>query len=245
MSVIETTRISATEADSVTAALRKRYGEQLPDIGSGWNDILAQLLAHRSTRSYRPDPVPPHIVETLVAAAQSAPSSSNLQTWSVVVVEDQARKERLAEFAGNQKHIREAPLFLVWLADLSRAERLAELEARPDEGIHFIETLLIAVVDAALAAQNAVVALESLGLGSVYIGAATLGHGIIQPSRFMVADLNAQGALKEILTGYTSPGTPLSVLYAHRHNLSSRLRAFIEWVTELARNNPDLHMPEH
>jgi nitroreductase len=171
MSVLETTRISAIEADANMAALRKRYGEHLPDIGSGWTDILAHLLAHRSIRSYRPDPVPPRTVETLVAAAQSAPSSSNLQAWSVVVVEDQARKQRLAEFAGDQKHIREAPLFLVWLADLSRVERLAQREARPDEGIHFLESLLIAAIDAALAAQNAVVALESLGLGSVYIGA--------------------------------------------------------------------------
>ena len=78
--------------------------------------------------------------------------------------------------------------------------------------------------------------------GSVYISASALGHGIIQPSRFMVADLIAQGALKEILTTYTSPGTPLSILYAHRRNLSSRLRAFTEWVTQLARNNPDLRI---
>jgi LysR family transcriptional regulator for bpeEF and oprC len=80
--------------------------------------------------------------------------------------------------------------------------------------------------------------------GSVYIGAAALGHGIIQPSRFMVADLIAQGALREILTDYTSPSTPLSILYAHRRNLSSRLRAFTEWVTELAHNNPDLRIKD-
>jgi LysR family transcriptional regulator for bpeEF and oprC len=80
--------------------------------------------------------------------------------------------------------------------------------------------------------------------GSVYISAAVLGHGIIQPSRFMVAELIEQGALQEILGNYTSPGTPLSVLYAHRRNLSSRLRAFIDWVSELARNNPDLRLAE-
>jgi hypothetical protein len=89
----------------------------------------------------------------------------------VVVVEDQARKARLAEFAGGQKHIVEAPLFLVWLADLSRAERLAKRSEHPDEGLQFLETFLVAVIDAALAAQNAVVAAESLGLGAVYIGA--------------------------------------------------------------------------
>ncbi|MBB5445293.1 MULTISPECIES: LysR family transcriptional regulator [unclassified Paraburkholderia] len=80
--------------------------------------------------------------------------------------------------------------------------------------------------------------------GSVYITAAVLGHGIIQPSRFMVAELIEQGALTEILGNYTSPGTPLSILYAHRRNLSSRLRAFIDWASELARNNPDLRLPE-
>jgi LysR family transcriptional regulator for bpeEF and oprC len=80
--------------------------------------------------------------------------------------------------------------------------------------------------------------------GSVYIRAGALGHGIIQPSRFMVAHLIERGVLKEILTNYTSPSTPLSILYAHRRNLSSRLRAFTEWVTELVRNNPDLRIPD-
>ncbi|WP_315777390.1 MULTISPECIES: NADPH-dependent oxidoreductase [unclassified Bradyrhizobium] len=170
MTIVET-RTSRAAEDDVTAALRKRYGAHIPAVAAGAEDILGQLLAHRSIRSYRPDPVPPHTVETLVAAAQSAASSSNLQTWSVVAVEDPARKQRLSEFAGNQKHIREAPLFLVWLADLSRAERLARREGRPDDGIHFLETLFVAIIDAALAAQNAVVALEALGLGAVYIGA--------------------------------------------------------------------------
>jgi nitroreductase len=170
MGVLE--RVPASPGgDDIAAALQRRYGQHVPDLGAHANDILAHLLAHRSIRSYMPDPVPPHTVEALIAAAQSAASSSNLQTWSVVVVEDQARKQRRSEFAGNQKHIREAPLFLVWLADLSRAERLARREGRPDDGIHFLETLLVAVIDAALAAQNAVVALETLGLGSVYIGA--------------------------------------------------------------------------
>ncbi|MEF2985466.1 nitroreductase family protein, partial [Pseudomonas aeruginosa] len=95
-------------------------------------------------------------------------SSSNLQTWSVVAVQDPDRKARLAELAGNQGHIREAPLFLVWVADLARTRAVATAAGSPAEGLDYLESLLVAVIDAALAAQNAVVALESLGLGAVY-----------------------------------------------------------------------------
>ncbi|MEJ1976336.1 MAG: nitroreductase family protein [Acetobacteraceae bacterium] len=130
--------------------------------------MLDRLLAHRSVRAYRTDPLPPGTTEILVAAAQSAASSSNLQLWSVVAVEDPARKARLAAVAAGQKHITQAPLFLVWLADLSRAQRLADV---PLDGLDYLETFMVGVVDAALAAQNATVAAESLGLGTVYIGA--------------------------------------------------------------------------
>jgi nitroreductase len=152
-------------------SLRLRYGPRTPDTESIWNGVLSGLLAHRSIRAYRPDRIPEGVLEAIIAAAQSASSSSNLQTWSVVVVEDEARKARLSELAGGQKYVRQAPLFLVWLSDLARAERLAQLAGRPDEGLHFLETFLVSAIDAALAAQNAVVALESLGLGAVYIGA--------------------------------------------------------------------------
>ncbi|GAB2901614.1 putative multidrug efflux transcriptional regulator CeoR [Paraburkholderia jirisanensis] len=77
--------------------------------------------------------------------------------------------------------------------------------------------------------------------GSVYIGASVLGHGIIQPSRYMVTDLIEKGVLTEILSDYESPSTPLSIIYPHRRNLSSRLRAFTGWVNELAQGNPDLN----
>ena len=75
--------------------------------------------------------------------------------------------------------------------------------------------------------------------GTVYITAGVLGYGIIQPSRFMVADMIERGELQEILTEYTIPSTPLSILYPHRR-MSSRVRAFTEWITELANRHPDL-----
>jgi LysR family transcriptional regulator, regulator for bpeEF and oprC len=76
--------------------------------------------------------------------------------------------------------------------------------------------------------------------GTVYITAGALGYGIIQPSRFMVADMIENGELREILTDYSIPSTPLSIVYPSRRNLSSRVRAFTDWVTELAKSHPDL-----
>src|SRR3546814_7369666 len=64
----------------------------------------------------------------------------------------------------------QAPLFLVWLIDLGRLTRLAEARGVSSEALTYLESFLLGAVDASLAAQSAVVALESLGLGSVYIG---------------------------------------------------------------------------
>jgi nitroreductase len=151
-------------------ALARRYGAAIPAAGP-WNEQISLLLSHRSIRAYRPDALPEGTLETLIAAAQSAATSSNLQTWSVVVVQDPAKRAALAKLAGNQKHIEQCPLFLVWLADVSRNARLAEEEGKVLEGLPYLETFLVAAIDAALAAQNAVVAAESLGLSTLYIGA--------------------------------------------------------------------------
>ncbi len=157
--------------DSLSAALRLRYGVQdqpADPIGSATLDLL---LAHRSVRAYRPEPLPDGTLAAMLAAAQSASTSSNLQAWSVVAVEDPERKARLARFAGDQEHVSACPLLLIWLADLARLERIAVQQALPYAALDYTEMLLLGVIDAALAAQNAAVAAESLGLGVVYIGA--------------------------------------------------------------------------
>ncbi|TKT76312.1 NADPH-dependent oxidoreductase [Aquamicrobium sp. LC103] len=156
---------------AVRDAVLRRYGEDFPEIGGSWNETLGVLLGHRSVRAFLSDPLPAGTVETIVAAAQSAPTSSNVQAWSVVAVEDRDRKARLAALAGGQKHIVDAPLILVFVADLSRHHDVAAERDLQLEGLDFTETFLIASIDAALAAQNAVVAAESLGFGTVYIGA--------------------------------------------------------------------------
>lgn len=146
-----------------------RYGAALPP-GGAWNETLDLLLAHRSVRSYLPAPLPDGALASAIAAAQSASTSSNLQVWSVIAVEDAARKARLASLAGNQAHVAKAPLLLVWLADLKRVREASFQEGEKGEGLDYFEAFLLAAVDAALAAQNAALALESQGLGCCYIG---------------------------------------------------------------------------
>jgi nitroreductase len=160
-----------TEASPETrAALAQRYGAALPPVGP-WNDTIASLLAHRSVRSYKPDPVPAGTLETLVAAAQSAATSSNMQWTSAIAVTDPAKKKVLAEIAGNQKHIEECPLFIAWVSDMARSHRISAEQKTAFECMPYLETFLVACLDVALAGQNAVVAAESLGLSTVYIGA--------------------------------------------------------------------------
>lgn len=168
--------MTVTTPATTTDALHLRYGTAAddhppapaPDVRRSL--VVDGLLAHRSVRHYLPDALDPDVVPTLVAAAQSAPTSSNLQLWSVVAVSDPARKARLSVLANDQQHVRDAPLFLVWLADVARARAIGA-----DAGVRlgatdYLETTVVAFLDAALAAQNAVVAAESLGLGTVYIG---------------------------------------------------------------------------
>ena len=147
-----------------------RYGADAAPPEAAMTALIAQLLEHRSVRAYLPDPVSDAQLAALIAAAQSAASSSNLNLWSVVAVRDADKRARLAELAGKQTHVRDAPLQLVWLADLARLRRIATQLERPLAALDYAEMFLTAVIDAALAAQNAAAAAESLGLGTVYIG---------------------------------------------------------------------------
>jgi nitroreductase len=148
-----------------------RYGAPDVAVPAAGSPVIDHLLAHCSVRAYLPDPVSDDALAAMIAAAQSAASSSNLHAWSVVAVRDPARKARLAEFAGDQEHIRQAPLLLVWLADLARLEHVASQLDEQSIALDYLEMFEVGVIDAALAAQNAVAAAESLGLGTVYIGA--------------------------------------------------------------------------
>ena len=133
------------------------------------NPTLELIHAHGSVRHYKPDPVPASLVETIVAAAQRASTSSNMQTYSVVAVTAHETRVQLAKLCGEQQHIVDAPVFLAWCADRYRLEELNRMRGY-QHNAEYLESFLVAAMDAVIAAQNAALAAESLGLGICYIG---------------------------------------------------------------------------
>ncbi|PRI12386.1 NADPH-dependent oxidoreductase [Leucobacter massiliensis] len=132
--------------------------------------VIQQQHRHRSVRRFLPEPVGDAQLEAIVGAAQRASSSSNLQAWSVVAVRDADRRLRLSRALGGHPYIEQAPVFLVWLADLARNAQLLRSRGVEPETLRYIETTLLGAIDVGIAAQNALLAAESLGLGGVFVG---------------------------------------------------------------------------
>lgn len=132
------------------------------------NPTIDLLHRHRSIRAYLAEPVDPADIRTAVAAGQAAATSSAVQAYCIVHVTDATARERIAELAGGQQHVRRAGAFFVVCADTRRHRLLAARAGRPYDAM--LEAFLQAVIDAALFSQNVAVAFESLGYGICYIG---------------------------------------------------------------------------
>ncbi|MEI8281448.1 MAG: nitroreductase family protein, partial [Armatimonadota bacterium] len=146
---------------------RQRFGTAAPNIPGE----LSPFLNHRSVRRYTEEPISEEILSGLIAAAQSAATSSNLQSWSVISVNDSAKRQALSEACDHQRQVVSAPVFLVFLADLNRVEKYAQASGIETEGLDTAEMYTVAVIDAALAAERLVCAAEALEYGICYIGA--------------------------------------------------------------------------
>lgn len=133
------------------------------------NEIIAQLHERRSARAYTDEPVSAADERAILEAACQAPTAGNQQLYSIIVVRDQAEKEELAVTCDDQPFIAAAPLVLVFCVDVRRWHR-AFVAAGAEPREPGVGDFLLALEDTAIAAQNAVVAAHSLGLGSCYIG---------------------------------------------------------------------------
>lgn len=133
------------------------------------NDTIDIIQSHRSIRAYKSDPVPDEMVELIVSAGQRASTSSNMQFTTAIAVKDADTRNQLAELAGNQDHIRQAPVFIAWCADRRRLDLACEMKGYT-QNTEYLETFLVAAVDVGIFMQTATIAAESLGLGMCYIG---------------------------------------------------------------------------
>lgn len=125
---------------------------------------------HRSVRRYLDIDVTESQVATIVAAAQRASSWSNLQAWSVIEVRDSGRKRRIAAAIGGAPYVEEAPVFLVWVADLARNDAVMRKQGVEAETLNLMDHTLVCALDVGIVAQSALLAAESLGLGGVFVG---------------------------------------------------------------------------
>ncbi len=132
---------------------------------------LAPLARHRSVRSYADKPIPEAWVQALIGIAQGAATSSNLQLWSVISIQDPVKREGIAHLADNYSHIKNAPWFFAFIADHYRLKAAAAAVGEAAEGLDYAEFYTMAIIDVALAAERFVCAAETLGMGICYIGA--------------------------------------------------------------------------
>ena len=133
------------------------------------NEVLQQLHDRKSVRVYEDRAIAPEVKEAVLAAAIQAPSAGNMALYTILDITDPAMKATLAKSCDNQPFIATAPMVLIFCADYRRWYdvfcQCVDMVRKPSVG-----DLFLAQADALIAAQNAVVAAHSLGLGSCYIG---------------------------------------------------------------------------
>ena len=133
------------------------------------NPILDNLHSRKSVRVFEPKLIPAEVKQAILEAAAQAPTAGNQQLYTVLDITDQALKDRLAVTCDDQPFIAKAPLVLIFCADAHKW-RTAYADAGCAPRLPGTGDLLLSVTDAAIAAQNAVTAAWSMGVGSCYIG---------------------------------------------------------------------------
>lgn len=132
------------------------------------SETIETLNRRLSIRQYTDEPLEDEMLLAILNAARRTSTSSNMQTYSFVVVRDADKKRALSQLAGSQQHIVDCAAFVAVCADLTRVAGAVEIQDGKLAG--GLELSMVSIVDAALAGQSLALAAESLGLGIVMIG---------------------------------------------------------------------------
>lgn len=132
-------------------------------------ETIRQLYERKSVRAFEDKEIPQEAKSAILRAAAEAPTAGNQQLYTILDITDQELKDKLAVTCDNQPFIAKAPLVLVFCADFNRWMQIFEKYCDDVRKASYGDFML-STVDAVIAAQNAVVAAESLGIGSCYIG---------------------------------------------------------------------------
>ena len=136
------------------------------------NATIQNLLSHRSIRHYQDKDISDEMLNNILTAASRGATTGNMQLYSIIVNKDKNIKQQLAPLHFNQPAVIEAPVVLTFCADFNRFIKWCDLR-QAQHGFNNMQCYTWAVVDAVIAAQNAVIAAESMGLGTCYMGTVT------------------------------------------------------------------------
>ena len=132
--------------------------------------VKETLLERTSIRRYQRQAIEPEKIEFIYHAIQNTQTSYNGQQYSVIALSDQNLKEQIASITG-QKQIKTCALFLLFCIDYHKEQVICKVKGlQPSRFQDTIDGYTVGVIDAALAMQNAVIAAQSVGLGSCCIG---------------------------------------------------------------------------
>jgi nitroreductase len=152
-------------AQSIQTAFSERFGEQL-DVDPalhGLNEI-ARIATRHVNRHFLAEDIAPDLLRLLCACAMSAPSKSDLQQADILIVREKARRDAIADLLPEMPWVRQAPVFLVFLANGRRLQMLSQSRGKPFPNDHF-DLLFNATVDAAIVLATFLRAAEAVGLG--------------------------------------------------------------------------------
>ena len=127
-------------------------------------ELLKTIISRSSVRKFSDKLIPKELLTILLTAAQSAPSKSNLQQYSILIMQDEAIKMKVADLIGNTKWALSAPVFLLFLADIRRNINVTNNKGY-DHKNNNVDTFMNAVIDSALSMQSLICAAEASGLG--------------------------------------------------------------------------------